>query len=300
MRRLAALVTAASLVTACTGNGDPGHSRAPASAKLGYSKPRIVGRIQAPDLIETSGIDASYRYRGVYWAVNDSGNAPVLYCLKVTGEPCGAWNVAAGAVDWEDIAVVPGPLGSTNVFIADIGDNEQARNSVTIQGVSEPDPAATTEGTLTPETIALTYPDGPHDAEALIVDPRSGSLYVITKSYSANAFVFRGSARGPSRQTLEKVATLPARGVFGTPTGADLSPDGKRLVVITYGGGFELIGEKGGGFDSIWSGERIGVDLGSGEQPEAVAYSSTGRAIISTSEGEAAPIYAVEVSPEPE
>ncbi len=45
------------------------------------------------------------------------------------------------------------------------------------------------------DTLTLRYPDGPHDSEALMVDPRSGDLYVVVKHLAGGpAAVYRAPA----------------------------------------------------------------------------------------------------------
>ena len=67
----------------------------------------------------------------------------------------------AEAVDWEDIAI----RGRT-LYVGDIGDNL----AVAAGSPSTASPSAGRGDTRAP--IVLRYPDGPHDAEALLVDPR--------------------------------------------------------------------------------------------------------------------------------
>ena len=78
----------------------------------------------------------------------------------------------AEAVDWEDLALGPGPGGRPLLYLGDIGDNREARETVDVYRV--PEPRATSGATATaPATrLRLRYPDGAHDAETLLVAPR--------------------------------------------------------------------------------------------------------------------------------
>jgi hypothetical protein len=76
----------------------------------------------------------------------------------------------------------------------------------------------------------VAYPDGPHDAEALAVHPRTGRVYVVTKGRSGGgvyALPERPTRTGVNR--LERVASAPAM-----VTDAVFLPDGSGLVVRTY------------------------------------------------------------------
>ena len=70
----------------------------------------------------------------------------------------------ANLIDWEDLSI--GRCGSADcLYIADIGDNRESRDRITIYRV--PEPAAGSGSTLPADAFHLTYPDRPHDAEAL-------------------------------------------------------------------------------------------------------------------------------------
>ena len=69
-----------------------------------------------------------------------------------------------------------------------------------------------------------------------------------------------------------------------TITGADISPDGRRVAVSTYSQGYELELPSGSAFDDIWAQRPVAVALGARLQGEAVAYRLDGRALLTTSE----------------
>lgn len=258
-----------------------------------YGTPRIVGRLQDPQLTEMSGLAASARNPGKLWAHNDSGGGPVLYCMERKGTSCGTWDVAgAEALDWEDIAAAPGPDGAS-LYIADIGDNGRERESVTIYRVYEPHIAGQSSGSLVAEAFELSYPGGARDAEAVIVERTSGDLYVITKEYARRARVFVARAPLASASTFEPVARIDLAGPIAVVTGASLSPDDTRVVLSTYGSGYELQLPPGRPFHEIWEQQPVPIDLGSNSQGEAVAYLRSGD-IVSGSEGARSPLYMVE------
>src|SRR4051794_29195014 len=152
-----------------------------------------AGPVTDPALTEISGIHTGVRNPGIWWVHNDSGDTARLFALDTTGAVRGTFAFAGiTALDWEDIAVVPGATaGSGTIYAADIGDNAKNRTEIQLYRVTEPDvpltgPAVT--GTIpTVDTLHLTYPDGPHDAEALVVDPLFGDTTIIAKSYTGGA-----------------------------------------------------------------------------------------------------------------
>lgn len=190
--------------------------------------------VRLRDLPEASGIAASRRTPGVYWAHNDSG-APVLFALDQQGSLEGRVRVTGAKVDdWEDVAVGPCAAGSC-LYIADIGDNDGRRDRITVYRVPEPAPgeAATAEA----EAFDATYPDGAHDAEALFVTGES-SVFIVTKGDPGPIALYRFPLplRAGRSVRLERVgAPLATRDVDAKdrPTAGDMSPDGRWVAVRT-------------------------------------------------------------------
>lgn len=201
----------------------------------GTSNCRAVGEIvRLRELPEASGVAASRRTPGVFWAHNDSGE-PVIYALDRQGTVTGRIRVTGASVDdWEDIAVGPCPQGSC-VYIADIGDNSGTRKSITLFRAVEPAPGdAATHGV---EAFEATYPDGPHDAEALFVTEDSDVL-LITKGDPGPVALYRFPRRlaGGKTWPLERIGEPIADAKIEAkdrPTAAALSPDGQWVAVRT-------------------------------------------------------------------
>lgn len=187
-------------------------------------------------LLEASGVAASRKSPGVLWSHNDSGE-PTLLAITADGASIGRlWIARAAVEDWEDVDVGPCPDGSC-VYVGDIGDNNARRGSLTIYRVPEPDSGGEVRSRKT-ESMRLTYPDGPKDAEALAVLP-NGSVYIVTKGERSAVTVYRtpGPFTNGATVRLVPVATIVegARGV-GVPrqdriTGADASSDGRWIVL---------------------------------------------------------------------
>jgi hypothetical protein len=203
-------------------------------------------------LNEVSGVAASRVHRPLLWIHNNSGGQPDVYAIRPDGSHVGTYLVAGATdVDWEDIAVGPGPARNTSyLYVGEIGDNLSARDHVTVYRVPEPPGALAATGTLTgAATMSLRYPDHPVDAESMFVDRRTGDLFVIDKEYtSAVRRVFRAPKRSLTEGadvTMEQVASFtlaaddaaPATGLAKFPgtiiTGADVSPDGTTVLVRT-------------------------------------------------------------------
>lgn len=192
---------------------------------------------------EVSGLVASRKHAGVYWALRDSGpgRREALYALKLGGARLLPWPggnpfrtlPVAGArnVDWEELSTD----AAGNLWIADTGNNAEGRQDLALLRVPEPDPARDGAARVAARH-PFRYPDRPpwgksYDAESLFF--LDGSAYLIIKS--ASHVVYRLPAFTPNQlQTLVPVAQLkaPLRGFDGLVSGASLSADGRRLAVV--------------------------------------------------------------------
>lgn len=143
--------------------------------------------VTVPELAEGSGLAVSSRVPGRLWAHNDSGES-VLIALDERGSVTGRVRLTGATVeDWEAIAVGPCGAGSC-LHVADIGDNNAARKRVTIYRL--PEPAGATDSAAVSDVFHATYPDGPHDAEALLITP-DGRLHIVTKGETGPVALYR-------------------------------------------------------------------------------------------------------------
>ncbi|MFD5316000.1 hypothetical protein [Streptomyces sp. NPDC127098] len=185
--------------------------------------------IEDPRITESSGLQASRRHPGVYWTHNDQDAAgPNVYAVdSATGQTVAT--VTLSGVEGRDLeAISIGPDG--DLWVGDIGDNFDG-------GWSEvwlyrfPEPAELADATVTPTVYPVTYADGPRDAEALMVHPETGRVYVVSKKQDGTGALYAapGELSTEGVTTLERVADI---GLWATD-GA-FSPDGTRLVLRGY------------------------------------------------------------------
>jgi hypothetical protein len=275
-----------------------------AMAVAQYQAPAVLATLRVPGLDESSGLAASRAYPGVFWSHNDSGGGPFVYAFDRTGKGLGRWRVpAARAVDWEDMAIAPGPKGGWQLYLGDIGNNQRRRKEVTVYRIPEPNPRAPAATTAPAEAIRLQYPDEAHDAECLMAHPKTGDLYIVTKARGRDSetIVFKAAAPLSVKRSnmLRKVAVLdlpdsPLTLVIGRVTGGDISPDGQRVILCGYFSAWEARLPSGAKrFDAIWAAQWEDVGLGSRAQGESVCYRHDGRAVLATSEGTESPLSEV-------
>ncbi|MEO3750651.1 hypothetical protein [Streptomyces sp. B6B3] len=203
-----------------------------ATAVPAAADPPSAFTIEDPRITESSGLQASSRHPGVYWTHNDSdpngGSLPYVYAVDAqTGETLAT--ITLEGVEARDVeAISIGPDG--DLYVADIGDNTGGNwPEVWIYRFAEPQQLA--DATVTPTIYPVTYADGPRDAEALMVHPQTGRVYVAEKSDEGGT-LYAAPESGLSESdvtTLEPVADLDLWVTDGA-----FSPDGTRLFLRGY------------------------------------------------------------------
>ncbi|CAN5609392.1 hypothetical protein BH09MYX1_BH09MYX1_27070 [soil metagenome] len=257
----------------------------------GYPPWHRVSTFATFPLNELSGMVASRRDRGVVYAHNDSGDQPRFFAMdSETGRGRGEFLLkGVQAIDWEDIALGPCAAG-TCVFLGDTGDNSRIRASISIYVVPEPtlDPAKGKLELTTFDRYTMHYPDGPHDAETLLVDPRSGDIFIVTKELMGRGTLYAlprpYSTTAP--MILRKLNAIQVPSVGTTLiTGGDVHPCAPRVILRSYGRVFEFRGSKQGDVASWLSGSPALIIDGAPEpQGEAIAYRADGFGLFSSTE----------------
>ena len=289
----------AAALLACSAAAEPQTPRA---------EVRIAGKLQDPRITESSGLAASRINPGVYWTHNDSGNGPDLFAIDGTGKSLGRWTVpGARNIDWEDLAIGRGRSGIWSLYIGDIGDNGRNRTSIVIYRVEEPKlqggaPCRAGCRTERPAIFHLQYPDGPHNAETLLVHPETGDLYVVTKAWGGDretgVYVIRADDLERGGSALQRIATLNipdrlTRSLTGGLTGGAISPDGRRVAFCDYLYVYEAKLPDGRAFDEIWKQSFTVRTTGMRLQTEGITYTLDGRSLLLTAEGAATPVVEV-------
>jgi hypothetical protein len=178
------------------------------------------------------------------------------------------------------------------LWVADIGDNGENRDTIALWKLAP--------GSSKPKLFRLSYPDGPHNAEALLVGA-DGTPIVVTKTPgAAGIYVPDGSLKSGGTTTLRAAGTvsvpitttdnpfsLPGRLVI---TGAASSPDGSRVALRTYADAFEYDVTDGDVVKALTTGKPRQIALPGEPQGESVAYTADGTALLTISEGPKPPL----------
>jgi hypothetical protein len=149
---------------------------------------------------------------------------------------------------------------------------------VSVYRVAEP--AQLRDATVPAVRYRLRYADGSHNAEALLVDPRSDRLYVATKE-EAGGGLYRAPSplRTDQVNVLHRVARVPP-----VITDGAFAPNGRLFVLRDYQGAYVYRA----------SGRRVGsFELPLQFQGESITVTADGRSVLAGSEGPESEVWRV-------
>jgi hypothetical protein len=264
-----------------------------------YGPAEQAGKITAASLNALSGIAASTRNAGVIYVHNDR-NVAQFFAVSEPGVLLGTFNLTAASVeDIEDMAVAHCPTGSC-VYIADIGGNISPRTQFAIVRAPEPEvrvdmPGGTTS--IAAERLVFSYPDGAnHNAESMLVDPNSDTIYIITKvAAGMPSAVYKFPATfGGSALTAQKVVDLTVpKSTDREAVSASAHPCAPAFLLRTYNTLYEFRAAAGATLEAAFSATPTVVPVATETQGEGVAYRADGRGYFTTTEGSQPPLNRV-------
>jgi hypothetical protein len=292
---LASLLVIAAILTFSDCAGDGLTKGAPLKV---VGEPQRVGKLENPKLKEVSGLAASSLYPGLLWAINDGGDKPLLYAVGSDGADLGTFRVeGASNYDWEALASFRLQDGAY-LLIADVGDNWEQRQTVTLYVVKEPAITAAGLGGDTAVPIAwqidFTYEDGPQDCEAAAVDPVTQSVLLLTKR-GVSPMLYEmplQPAAAAAPLAARRLASVPH---FNWPTDMDLSPDGLAAVVLTYNHAYLFRRKPGDEWPEAFLKKPRRLRFETLMQQEAACFGFYGKTVWVTSERRPAPLVRIEL-----
>ena len=190
---------------------------------------REVCRFTDDRFTEISGMTYSQRHPGVLYLHNDSSGGPLIFAVDSrTCRTLATLRVdGIEARDLEAIGSGRDPRGRPILWLADTGDNRSSWSEVRLHRIREP--RRLVDRVVAAKTIRFTYPDQPHDAEALLADPRSSRVWIVTKK-SATGTIYEiptDSGRGV-------VTARPVGRAGAFVTDGSVSPNGSRFALRDY------------------------------------------------------------------
>jgi hypothetical protein len=286
---------------------------APAPGHIRYGKPRQIATLADVRIDESSGLAVGHARPDVFWTHNDSGDAARLYAFDRRGRRLATCTLeGVMADDWEDIASFRRG-GRNYLLVADIGDNLWSRPECTLFLLEEP-AVGTPEKPVTAavpvlRTIYFVYERGPRDCEALGVDPAAGRFYFVTKEGlrckvfelavpdevfappkpgDGPAAAMSGADQPHTARLIGEIATSPV-------VAMDISPDGRRAIVLTYADALEFVRAGGETWRQAFARKPHTVVMPARRQGESICYGTDGRTLYLTSEHTPTPLLEVPV-----
>ncbi|PRH75698.1 hypothetical protein C6N75_29580, partial [Streptomyces solincola] len=257
-----------------------------AGALLGPAAPAVAAdgdegfTIKDARITESSGLAASRRHPGVYWTHNDQ-DGPRLFAVDGrTGETVATVTLRGVGTPRDMEAVSVGPDG--DVYVGDIGDNlDGSWSHVWIYRFREPEKLA--DQTVTATQYTVTYADGARNAEALMVHPKTGRVYIASKNEDGG-----GLYEGPAELTTGGANVFRRIGEVPWVTDGAFSPDGRELVLRSYFSARAYAWTADGRL-----GEDRAVSAPFQRQSESVTYTPDGKTLLFGSEGSGSGVAAV-------
>ena len=239
----------------------------------------LLFRFADSRITESSGMGTSSYGDGIVYTHNDSGDTARFFAVNSAGATVAVYTLQ-GAVnhDWEDMASGTDAAGLPVLYLGDIGDNSATRTEIDVYQVPEPrGPSANVPWVR----YRFRYPDGAHNAEALMVDPHSHRIYIASKAAIGQGELYQAPAT-PSTTDINVLA--PVRPVPTLTTAGDISPDGQHMVLLTY-------------FRAYWSvgvtGTLTAFDVTEQQQDEAIAFTRDEKSVLVGSEGVHSGVYRI-------
>ncbi|MBD3749402.1 MAG: hypothetical protein IE931_07895 [Sphingobacteriales bacterium] len=246
---------------------------------------------------ECSGLAVSSKNDNLLWLHNDSGDFSRIFLINNSGKTQAVFNYNAKVVDCEDIALYAPKNATPQLFVGDIGDNKAKRDHISIYRFDEPDPTTKSLDEIPVkgvEELKFRYPDGPRDAECLMVDEHDQKIYIISKREDSVG-VYSAPLNSPVGKIniLKKEEKLFFPGPFGPKwiTAGDISRDGKRVLVKSYMFVFYWDRKPDDTIPQCLKGAFKELPYKPEPQGEAIGFCHDGESYYTISEGKFASIY---------
>jgi hypothetical protein len=184
-----------------------------------------VSTIDDPRITESSGLAVSAKHDDLAYTINDSGNAPTIFAIRIsTGKVVGTTSIRGATwLDTEALALRDGTL-----WVADTGDNAGTRTDSALYALEEPGRG---DHTARPTRYPVTYADGPHNVEAVAVPPNGRRILLMSK-VGAGGLVYR--LPRTLHENAANVATPTSRTTPAFTTDATYTADGQQVLVRNY------------------------------------------------------------------
>lgn len=223
----------------------------------------------APSSLKEISATETSSASSLIWVIEDAGNKNILYGLNTNGaidKEIEITNVENK--DWEDLT--SDNLG--NIYIGDFGNNKGKRDSYAIYKVSNPEKATTT---ATAEIIEFKLPKKmkAEDFESFFLF--GNRFYIFSKETKKFKILSVPNVAGSHTATL--VSEFNLEGKDNKITSADISDDGKKIVLLNHEKLWLLTDFKG---DAFFEGTITQVPFDHNSQKEGICFKTNTSVLI--------------------
>lgn len=268
------------------------------SGRVPYGVGREVCRLKDPNIDESSGVACSRRNPDFFWTHNDSGGDGRVYLFDTKGQNLGSCLLQdVLPFDFEDMFSFQAN-GKSYLVLCDIGNNGRAAAIQLMYVIEEPpfdvEKGVTVDQVSVVQTIAYSYEDDHRDCEAVGIDPTDKTILFVTKERTSECHVYALDWPKPSPTkafSARHIGTLKIPAV----TAMDVSPDGRRAVVLTYKHAYEFVRDENENWKDAFSRKPRKIVTPERVQGESICYGADGKTLYLTSEKQPTPLLMVPV-----
>lgn len=212
-----------------------------------FSNPKDMGILDNLEIKEASGLVASHYNKDLFWTHNDSGDLPRIFLIASNGK--GKLDFILKGIenrDWEDMGIWQDSNGQSWIYLADIGDNDAKYPSYFIYRFKEPrleEYLSTVRVISNIEKIEFSLSDQSRDMESLLIDQRTGELFVISKR-EKNKFLYqipltKWNQKVEAKKIMKLDFSIPSSSInlierLYYLTGASVSSTNEEILVRNY------------------------------------------------------------------
>ncbi len=266
--------------------------------RVPYGPGRTIATLANQEVRESSGLACSHNLPGAFWTHNDSGGDARLFLFDKLGRDLGSCRLeGVDAFDWEDLASFQ-RSGKSYLLVGDCGNNGRAAAIHILHLVEEPaiDPQKGLQIDSIPvqQTIFFSFADDHRDCEAVAVDTVADCVYLATKQKKEDTLVYElpwAKIKPKTAVPAQRIATLD----IPPATAMDISPDGRRMVILTYGHAYEYQRAENEPWQQALTRPARKIVLPERIQGESICYGIDGNTLYLTSEKVPTPL--IEVGP---
>lgn len=227
----------------------------------------VVGDLPS-SLKETSALEHTPN-SDLFWVIEDHGNKNNLYGLNAKGHIVKDIDIENSEnEDWEDLT----SDAEGNIYIGDFGNNNKNREKFTIYKVPQPDKA---KDIITAQSIHFELPNEmkSEDLEAFFL--YNDAFYIFSKDHKKCELIKVPNQIGNHKATY--IAEIQLKGKHNQVTSADISDDGKTVVLLNHDKLWKLTGYTS---DNFFSGSVEPLLFEHDSQKEGIVFTSENQVYI--------------------